>query len=222
MRLIVIIVIPASKSDKEDSPSPISTPISSTLDLTSLHKQIDCNEPIKSSSSQEITDETDTLPTLSVASNRLLLSPRNSIMITHRIYLDPNVPQTKATLELDAKSPIDKKIKHLCKQINGVKRKIKQCEGEFQVLYGRKPSHSDAISNKSMMCLHSDLSKMKREYKQLRDAKGDATLMHHQGSLEGEKIDFKGFVNDLNKVSKHLRTCTMCTYSAYNRRHSKC
>lgn len=165
-----------------------------------LHKQIEGNEPIKSSSSQEITDETDTLPTLSVASNRLLSSPRNSIMITHRIYLDPNIPQTKATLELDTKSPIDKKMKHLCKQINSVKRKIRQSEEEFQMLYGHKPSHADAIGNKSMMSLHSDLSKLKREYKQLKDAKGDGTLIYHQGSFEGEQPDLKEIVNDLNKV----------------------
>lgn len=160
------------KPEKDPSPSPVHTPVASTLDLSTLHQQIDSSEPMPSSSSQELTDQTETLPSLLVASSRLLSSPRNSIMITHRIYLDPNVQQTKASLGKDPKTPMEKKLKQLSKQINSVKRKIKNYDEEFQQTYGYKSSQADKMNDKNIRKLYTDLSKLKREYKQL---KGDTS-----------------------------------------------
>ncbi|KAK4879139.1 hypothetical protein RN001_007285 [Aquatica leii] len=159
------------KQDSENNSSPIHTPISSTLDLSTLHQQIDSSEPMRSSSSQELTDQTETLPSLLVASSRLLSSPRNSIMITHRIYLDPNVQQTKASLGKDPKTPLEKKLKHLSKQINSIKRKIKKYDEDFQQTYGYKSSQADKMNDKNVRKWCSELSKLKRDYKQL---KGDS------------------------------------------------
>lgn len=161
------------QEEKEPSPSPQHTPISSTLDLTTLHQQIDSSEPMPSSSSQEITDQTETLPSLLVASNRMLSSPRNSIMVTHRIYLDPNVQQTKTSLSKESKSPLEKKLKHLSKQISTLKRKIKRYDEDFQVTYGYKPSQADKMNDKNMRKFCVDLNKLKKEYKQL---KGDSNI----------------------------------------------
>lgn len=159
--------------EKQPSPSPIHTPISSTLDLSTLHQQVDSSEPMPSSSSQEITDDTETLPSLLVASSRMLSSPRNSIMITHRIYLDPNVQQTKTSLSKEPKSPLEKKMKHISKQISTMKRKIKKYEEEFQITFGYKPSQADKLNDKNIRKHCADLGKLKKEYKQL---KGDSSV----------------------------------------------
>ncbi|KAK5646095.1 hypothetical protein RI129_004559 [Pyrocoelia pectoralis] len=161
-----------NKQEKDPSPSPVHTPVSSTLDLSTLHQQIDSSEPMPSSSSQELTEQTETLPSLLVASSRLLSSPRNSIMITHRIYLDPNVQQTKVSLGKDPKTPMEKKLKQLSKQINSLKRKIKNYDEEFQQTYGYKSSQADKMNDKNIRKLYTELSKLKREYKQL---KGDTS-----------------------------------------------
>ncbi|KAF5269190.1 hypothetical protein FQR65_LT02491 [Abscondita terminalis] len=163
--------------------NPAHTPVSSTLDLSTLHQQIDSSEPMRSSSSQELTDQTETLPSLLVASSRLLSSPRNSIMITHRIYLDPNVQQSKSSLGKDPKTPLEKKLKQLSKQINGIKRKIKKYDEEFQQTYGFKSSQADKMNDKNVRKLCSDLSKLKRDYKQL---KGDGTGASFSTDAENE------------------------------------
>ncbi|XP_031342366.1 protein FAM13A isoform X1 [Photinus pyralis] len=160
------------QQEKDPSPSPVHTPVASTLDLTTLHQQIDSSEPMPSSSSQELTEQTETLPSLLVASNRLLSSPRNSIMITNRIYLDPNVQQTKVSLGKDPKTPMEKKLKQLSKQINSLKRKIKNYDEEFQQTYGYKSSQADKMNDKNIRKLYTELNKFKREYKQL---KGDTS-----------------------------------------------
>lgn len=190
---------------KESSSSPLHTPVSSTLDLTTLHQQIDSSEPMPSSSSQEITDQTETLPSLLVASNRLLSSPRNSIMVTHRIYLDPNIQQTKSSLSKELKSPLDKKLKHFSKQINTLKRKIKKQEEEFQATFGYKPSQADKMNDKGLRKLCFDLGKLKKEYKQLKGdalgANGAATFIVDGDDQDTREQSIYDTLTEIEKVS---------------------
>ncbi|KAF5296811.1 hypothetical protein FQA39_LY12329 [Lamprigera yunnana] len=186
------------KKEHESNSSPNHTPISSTLDLTTLHQQIDSAEPMRSSSSQGLAEETETLPSLLIASNRLLSSPRNSIMVTHRIYLDPNVQQTKISLSKDPKTPLEKKLKQLSKQINSVKRKIKRYDDEFLQTYGYKSSQADKMNDKNIRKLCSELSKLKRDYKQLKGDSSGSTFHDTDNSPDGKiELNIEDTLNEI-------------------------
>ncbi|XP_017786478.1 PREDICTED: protein FAM13A isoform X2 [Nicrophorus vespilloides] len=157
--------------EKERSPSPVHTPVSPALDITTLHQQIDCCDPIPSYTNRDVTEINEIAPSLSVVPNRLLSSPRNSVIITQRIYLNPDVPQH--TLK-DPKNPVEQRLKQLAKQINSLKKKIKKYDEEFEVKYGYKPSHADKLNEKSIKKLCTELSKLKKEQKQLQE---DATSL---------------------------------------------
>ncbi|KAK9745064.1 hypothetical protein QE152_g7228 [Popillia japonica] len=167
--------------EKERSPSPVHTPISPPLDLSTLHEQIDCSEPIPSSSNRLICENTDTLPSLSVASNRLLSSPRNSVIITQRIYLSSEVPQNNTSMGKDDINPQEERLKHLSKQINSIKKKIKKYDEEFETKFGYRPSHADKLNDKTMKKLCADLSKLKKEQKQLKE---DSTTVYFKNASE--------------------------------------
>lgn len=151
---------------QQRSPSP--EPPSPTIDLSTLHEQIDCTEPMLSTPSRHITEETETLPSALIASNRLLSSPRNSIIMSHRIYLDPDVPLNNSSLK-KCKNPVEQRLKELTKQINNLKRKIKKQEEDFETQFGYKPSHAEKMNDKSIRQLYGDLNMVRKEQKQLKE-----------------------------------------------------
>lgn len=155
------------QEEKERSPSPVHTPISPSIDLTTLHQQIDGNEPLPSTSNR--LEQNETVSSLSIVSNRLLSSPRNSVIITQRIYLNPDVPQTSNELCKDNLNPLEQRLKQLSKQIKSAKKKIKKYDEEFESKFGYKPSHADKLYDKSVKKLCGDLAKLKKEQKQLRE-----------------------------------------------------
>ncbi|RZC40548.1 hypothetical protein BDFB_008217 [Asbolus verrucosus] len=156
------------REEKERSPSPVRQ-FSPDLDLSTLHEQVDCSEPLLSCANHQINENTETLPGLSVASNRLLSSPRNSIIATHRIYLDPDIQQANFDLENKTQNPLESRIQKVTKQINSVKKKIKKYEIEFESKHGYKVSHADKLNDKNIRKLYMDLNKLKKEQKQLFD-----------------------------------------------------
>lgn len=170
--------------EKERSPSPVHSPVSPPLDLSTLHEQIDCSEPIPSSSSRLICENTETLPSLSIASNRLLSSPRNSVIITQRIYLSSEVPQNNTLMGKEEINPQEERLKHLSKQINSIKKKVKKYDEEFEIKFGYRPSHADKLNDKTMKKLCADLSKLKKEQKQLKE---DSTTVYFKNV--GDKTD---------------------------------
>lgn len=155
------------REERQRTPSPEPALTSPTIDLSTLHEQIDCSEPMLSSTSRHITEETETLPSALVASNRLLLSPRNSIIMSHRIYLDPEVPLGNSLKK--CKSPVEQRLKELTKQMNNLKRKIKKQEEEFEVQFGYKPSHADKMNDKGIRQLYGQLNQVRKEQKQLKE-----------------------------------------------------
>lgn len=152
----------------ERSPSPVGQ-FSPDIDLSTLHEQVDCTEPLLSCTNHQINENTETLPGLSVASNRLLSSPRNSIIATHRIYLDPDIQQANFTLENKTQNPLQLRLQKITKQINSIKKKIKKYETEFETKHGYKVSHADKLNDKNIRKFYMDLNKMKKEQKQLMD-----------------------------------------------------
>lgn len=93
-----------------------------------------------------------------------MVSPRNSILIPRRFYLDDkseeqeNVPSIK-----------EHGLKNLMKQINSLKKKIKRYEGEFEDNFGYRPSHSDKMSNRDIKRIVSELNKVRKEHKILKE-----------------------------------------------------
>lgn len=112
------------------------------------------------------------MPSQYVASNRMLSSPRNSIIATHRIYLDPDVQQTNVPL----KKPVDERIQKLSKQINACKKKIVASEADFEARTGAKPTQFDKLNEDAMRKLYVELSKLKKEQKQLSEIQGNVNV----------------------------------------------
>lgn len=189
------------REEKQRTPSPEPVLASPTIDLSTLHEQIDCEEPIPSSAIRQITEETETLPSALVASSRLLLSPRNSIIMTHRIYLDPEVPQTNGALK-KCKNPVEQRQKELTKQVNGLKRKIKKHEEDFETKFGYKPSHADKLNDKVVKKLYAELSQVRKDMKQLKEDSTSVGLFESSDPKMERviKANLKETVTEIEKV----------------------
>ncbi|KAJ8921004.1 hypothetical protein NQ315_015800 [Exocentrus adspersus] len=191
--------------ERERSPSPTTTPVTPVLDFKTLHEQIDCSEPLLSQTTRQINENTETLPSLSVASNRLLSSPRNSIIATHRIYLDPDVPQMTSSLDKTPQNPVDERLQKLTKQINSLKKKIKKYESEFEAKHGFKPSHVEKMNDKTMKKLYADISKLKKEQKQLNEVSTNCSLIGGS-ETKTEKASAANLQDTINEIEKKLAT----------------
>ncbi|CAH1991286.1 unnamed protein product [Acanthoscelides obtectus] len=188
----------SNDGQRDRSPSPTHRSVSPVLDLSTLHEQVDSNEPMLSQSRQ-VTETTETMPSLSVATNRLLSSPRNSIIATHRIYLDPDIPKMISSLDQKLQSPVDEKCQKLAKQINSVKKKIKKYEGEFENKHGFKPSYVEKMSDKNMKKLYSELSKLKKEQKQLTEMSSTCTLIPGEETKSEKMSCLETTVSEIEK-----------------------
>lgn len=91
-----------------------------------------------------------------------MLSPRNSLLLPRRFYSEnESQPGTPNVAELG--------LKHLTKHINGLKKKIKKYEDEFEENFGYRPSHSDKMSNRDIKRLCTELNKLRKEHKLLKE-----------------------------------------------------
>lgn len=105
-----------------------------------------------------------------------MLSPRNSLLVPRRFYSEtdepPNVP-----------NPTDIGLKTLTKHINGLKKKIKKYEEEFEENFGYRPSHSDKMSNRDIKRLCVELNKLRKEHKLLKEDPVSALLANANSRL---------------------------------------
>ncbi|RXG70129.1 Protein FAM13A [Armadillidium vulgare] len=60
-------------------------------------------------------------------------------------------------------------VKLLTKNVNGLKKKIKKFEEEFEKSFGYRPSHADKMKHKDIKKYMADLSKAKKELKQMKE-----------------------------------------------------
>lgn len=91
-----------------------------------------------------------------------MLSPRNSLLLPRRFYSENDVPPS-------VPGPTELGLKTLTKHINGLKKKIKKYEDEFEENFGYRPSHSDKMSNRDIKRLCSELNKLRKEHKMLKE-----------------------------------------------------
>lgn len=98
-----------------------------------------------------------------------MLSPRNSLLLPRRFYSENEIqPSASNIAELG--------LKNLTKYINGLKKKIKKYEDEFEENFGYRPSHSDKMSNRDIKRLCTELSKLRKEHKLLKEDPVSALL----------------------------------------------
>ncbi|XP_057672397.1 protein FAM13A [Diorhabda carinulata] len=184
--------------ERERSPSPTQELVSPVVDWSTLHEQVDCSEPLLSQTSRDRTETTEIMPV--VASNRLLSSPRNSIIATHRIYLDPDVPKVTSNIENKPQNPLDERLYKIAKQINGIKKKIKKYENEFETKHGYRPSHAEKMTDKNIKKLYTDLSSLKRDQKQLADISNGSTLLPVEDRTKQlSVVNLQATINEMEK-----------------------
>ncbi|GFG40438.1 hypothetical protein Cfor_01607 [Coptotermes formosanus] len=161
--------------ERDRSPSPSPSPCTPPLDLATLHQQVDCNEPLRSLGNWSFAHRQ---PNEEAVSSQVLLSPRNSMILTRRVYLDSSVPPSPPH-ELNAPIPRtsgvsgnldnDTRLKCLSKQVNSLKKKVKHYEEGFEREYGYRPSHADKMGNKDIKRMYTEMNKLRKEVKFLKE-----------------------------------------------------
>lgn len=106
-----------------------------------------------------------------------MLSPRNSLLLPRRFYSDEGVQEPSTS------NPSDMGLKNLAKHINGLKKKIKKYEDEFEENFGYRPSHSDKMSNRDIKRLCTELNKLRKEHKLLKEDPIGALLANANNRL---------------------------------------
>nr|XP_045621135.1 protein FAM13A-like isoform X3 [Procambarus clarkii] len=89
-----------------------------------------------------------------------VLSPRAS-----QAFIDTGAPPGRN----DNPPPGQSAVKILMKNINSIKKKIKRYEEEFEAAFGYRPSHSEKMKHKEIKKYMSELSKARKELKQMKD-----------------------------------------------------
>lgn len=105
-----------------------------------------------------------------------MLSPRNSLLLPRRFYSDEEMRPSIS-------NPSDMGLKNLAKHINGLKKKIKKYEDEFEENFGYRPSHCDKMSNRDIKRLCTELNKLRKEHKMLKEDPVGALLANANNRL---------------------------------------
>ncbi|XP_015609193.1 protein FAM13A [Cephus cinctus] len=105
-----------------------------------------------------------------------MLSPRNSLLVPRRFYSENDV-------QSNVPNVTEHGLKTLTKHINGLKKKIKKYEDEFEQNFGYRPSHSDKMSNRDIKKLCSELNKLRKEHKILKEDPIGALLANANNRL---------------------------------------
>ncbi|XP_046663842.1 protein FAM13A isoform X2 [Homalodisca vitripennis] len=157
--------------EKERSPSPVQPPTTPPLDLSTLHQQVDSAEPLTSRSFRH------------PQGDDRLVSPRNSIVMTRRVFAPDDSPQP------------DGPVSQMSKQIHSLKRKLRRYEEGFEKEFGYRPSHADKMSNPDTKKMCSLLTKLRREVKSLKE----------EGSSALGKVLHSGDNSDTQQVPQSIK-----------------
>ncbi|KAK4290706.1 hypothetical protein Pmani_036415 [Petrolisthes manimaculis] len=98
--------------------------------------------------------------------NNVMVSPRSSQAFVDR---GPPPGQDRHHHHHHTPPPGQGAVKILMKNINAIKKKIKRYEEEFEAAFGYRPSHSEKMKHKEIKKYMSELSKARKELKQMKD-----------------------------------------------------
>ncbi|KAG5869884.1 hypothetical protein JTB14_013301 [Gonioctena quinquepunctata] len=144
------------------------------------------------------------MPGLCVALNRLLSSPRNSTIATHKIYLDPDIRKTTSELDKKPQTPVDEKLQKTAKKINSLKKKLKKYEADFEMKqHGYTSLHTDKLNDKNMKKLYADISKLKKEKKHLAEISSNCSSLMNSGE-KSDKLSLVSLQLTINEIEKKL------------------
>lgn len=93
-----------------------------------------------------------------------MLSPRNSVLIPRRFYSEDDSEEQPMVPNANEFG-----LKNLVKHINSLKKKIRRYEGEFEENFGYRPNHADKMSNRDVKRICSELNKVRKEHKMLKE-----------------------------------------------------
>ncbi|KAG8253376.1 Protein fam13a [Homalodisca vitripennis] len=178
--------------EKERSPSPVQPPTTPPLDLSTLHQQVDSAEPLTSRSFRH------------PQGDDRLVSPRNSIVMTRRVFAPDDSPQP------------DGPVSQMSKQIHSLKRKLRRYEEGFEKEFGYRPSHADKMSNPDTKKMCSLLTKLRREVKSLKEEGSSALgkVLHSGDNSDTQQVPQsikEDAIHDVEKVCRLFK----CRQSVY-------
>ncbi|XP_034238043.1 protein FAM13B [Thrips palmi] len=203
--------------ERERSPSPSISPCTPPLDLTTLHQSVDSSEPVASRVGWDYVrpqhQEED-------AGRGILLSPRNSMILSRRVFMDHNIPPSPpgdhhGSCLVNPALDVENVIKKMNKQIASIKKKLKRYEEGFERELGYRPSQSDKMANKDIKKLCTDLSHIRKELKEIKEnplsamnTQSEARSIHHCVSgLDGSTglAYFSGIEDTVAEVERRLK-----------------
>ncbi|XP_063219008.1 protein FAM13A isoform X2 [Bacillus rossius redtenbacheri] len=197
------------QQDQDRSPSPSPTPCSPPLDLRILHQQVDCTEPLTSHGSWSFQPEEE------FPNSHVMLSPRNSMILTRRVALDPSVPPSPPQ-EHNVPVPVNgilaaqARMKHLAKQMTNVKKKLKHYEEEFENKHGYRPSLLAKMDSNEVKKLYAEISKIHKEMAVLKEENEpsltETTSKHAQSrGSSSHQVKHSRIENLVQDVQKYLK-----------------
>ncbi|XP_060081794.1 protein FAM13A-like isoform X2 [Ylistrum balloti] len=183
-----------------ESPSSSRKPFIPPLDLSTLHQHIDSSDAILAHKGQSVSylraesqingdDITDTQAVISPRSGKL--NKRKSDIANTDIPPSPPVGQDQykkhSTGSADDEYAV--KLRLYTKKIQGLKKKIRLFEENFEIENGFKPSHVDKTNKPDVKRWMSDITKAKKEIKKLKEeAEMGSRSRHGSGtSSSGER-----------------------------------
>lgn len=168
--------IPSDVTPYQPAPMNIRTPQEPSLVLSEL---LDANEPVTSDRGKWGNSHVDTWHRTAPRYSRfddetpvqsswyrsdeddVMISPRSSQAFIDTTGAPPGLEHTPP--------PGQGAVKILMKNINSIKKKIKRYEEEFEAAFGYRPSHSEKMKDKNIKRSMSELSKARKELKQMKD-----------------------------------------------------
>ncbi|KAJ8673625.1 hypothetical protein QAD02_004887 [Eretmocerus hayati] len=140
-----------------------------------------------------------------------MISPRNSIVTPRRFYSEDEVEDRETRSGLKEYG-----LKTLMKQINSLKKKIRKYEGEFEENFGYRPSHSDKMSNRDIKRIVSELNRVRKEHKILKEGfvgtllsvpkfcREENSLTANNNNIEDDKARTASIAEMVGEIEKNL------------------
>ncbi|KAL3875584.1 hypothetical protein ACJMK2_033522 [Sinanodonta woodiana] len=162
-------------SSPEKSPTNSRKPFIPLLDLSTLHQHVESHDAIparkgQSMSYQRMTEQED-------VDEKEVMSPRSS--------------KLKKSGHSTLDDEVTAKMKSLSRKIQGLKRKIKHFEEEFENQHGYKPSQAEKSARPEVKKYITELTKARKEIKKVKEeAEMESRSRHGSGaSSTGERTD---------------------------------